>query len=82
MMFFVLVLISANTYTSYRMFKSDGYETLQKVFQFVMIWCIPFIGMFMVLFFLNDVYSSTTGYSGNSGAETGYDDGCSGGSCD
>ncbi len=82
MMFFVLLLISGNIYTSYRMFKSDSYESLQKVFQFIMIWCIPFIGMLIVLFFLSDESSSTTSYSDNSGAETGYSDSCLGGHCD
>ena len=81
-MFFIFLLISGDIYTSYRMLKSDDYENFQKVFQLFMIWCIPFIGIFIVLFFLSDERSSTTSYSDNSGAETGYNDSCSGGSCD
>jgi len=80
--FFIFLLISGNIYTSYRMFKSDNYENFQKAFQLFIIWCIPFIGMFTVLFFLSDGSSRSTNYSDNSGAETGYGDSCSSASCD
>ena len=80
--FFIFLLISGNIYTSYRMLKSDDYEKIQKIFQILMIWFIPFIGMLIVLFFLNDESSSSVNYSDNSGAETGYGDSCSGSSCD
>ncbi len=81
-LFFAVVLISANIFVSYRMLKSDYYEKLQKVFQLFIIWCIPFIGVFIVLFFLSNEYSNTNSYSDSSGAETGYCDNSADGSCD
>lgn len=75
------MLLVGNIYTSYRMYKSDYYEHFQKIFQLFMIWCIPFVGILIVLFFLSDERSSTPSFSDNSGAETGYSS-CTDGSCD
>ena len=79
---FLSGVVIGNIYASYRMFRSDDYEKSQKIFQLLIIWCIPLIGIFLVLFFLSDASSNITPYSDNSGAETGYGDSCSEGVCD
>ena len=80
--FLITLIVIGNLYTSYRVFKSCDYEKNQKMYQLVIIWALPFIGIFLVLFFLDQGSSTNTYYSDNSGAETGYSDSCSGEACD
>ena len=82
LLFFVFVIVIGNLYASYHIFKSFDYEKNQKVYQSLIIWFLPFIGMLLVLFFLDEGSSTNIYHSDNSGAETGYGDSCLGEGCD
>ena len=43
-----------NAYTNYKLIKSDYYEKQQKIYQSLIIWLIPFIGMIIVLTLLKE----------------------------
>ncbi len=49
----VTYLVLLNIVTTYRLLKTENYEVSQKIIQFVLLWAIPFFGVFIVTFFLN-----------------------------
>ena len=46
-------LLLLNLITSYRVFRSEDYSFLQKFIQFMILWLLPFISLFVVTHFLN-----------------------------
>ncbi|SFV53684.1 hypothetical protein MNB_SM-4-387 [hydrothermal vent metagenome] len=46
-------LILLNIVTTYRLLKAEDYEVTQKTIQFILLWTIPFLGVLIVTFFLN-----------------------------
>lgn len=46
-------LILLNIVTTYRLLKTEDYEVTQKIIQFILLWVIPFLGVLIVTFFLN-----------------------------
>ena len=51
----VTYLVLLNVVTTYRLLKSEDYETIQKVVQFILLWTIPLLGVTLVIFFLNQI---------------------------
>ncbi|MEA2099055.1 MAG: hypothetical protein U9P72_02895 [Campylobacterota bacterium] len=72
LLIFILLILLGNIYTSYQLFKSDFYEKTQKIVQFFIIWCIPIIGMSLILFFIKDELSEPS-KSNNNAYENGYE---------
>ena len=56
---FGVYLLLLNIVTSYRVFKSDSYSLLQKIFQFFLIWLLPLIGSIIVASFLNSLSNTS-----------------------
>ena len=50
---FSIYIVLLNLVTSYRLFRDEYYNTLQKSMQYLFIWCLPIAGSFAVAFFLN-----------------------------
>ena len=48
-------LVLLNVVTTYRLLKTEDYESIQKIVQFIFLWTIPLIGVSIVTFFLNQV---------------------------
>ena len=46
-------LILVNIVTTYRVLRVEDYEVTQKIIQFILLWTIPFLGLFIVTYFLN-----------------------------
>ncbi|MCF6206938.1 MAG: hypothetical protein L3J47_08640 [Sulfurovum sp.] len=57
---FIIYVLLFNTITTYRLLKDDTYETIQKIIQFILIWCVPFIGAMFVSYFLNAIPKKAT----------------------
>ena len=51
----VTYLVLLNVVTTYRLLKSEDYETIQKIVQFILLWTIPLLGVTLVIFFLNQI---------------------------
>ena len=50
----IIYIILFNIVTTYRLIKTDMYDTTQKIFQTVIIWLLPLIGVGGIASFLND----------------------------
>jgi ACR3 family arsenite efflux pump ArsB len=88
LVYLILVLIIGNLYVTYKLLRSEYYEKQQKIYQFLIIWLLPFIGMIVVLMFLSEDdkitkrqnnsnndnnYYESGGFSGDSGVGSGGD---------
>ena len=51
--YIAIYLILVNIVTTYRLFKIEDYEVTQKIIQFILLWTIPLLGLFLVTYFLN-----------------------------
>ena len=49
----IVYIVLLNIITSYRLFKDDYYNGVQKSMQYLLIWCLPIVGSFPVAFFLS-----------------------------
>jgi len=50
----ILYLFTLNIITTIRLIKSAELESFQKIFQILIVWLLPILGVFLVSHFLND----------------------------
>lgn len=53
-MILMVYLVLLNLITSYRLFKDDYYNTVQKSIQFLIVWSLPLVGSLVVSYFLHE----------------------------
>jgi hypothetical protein len=53
--YMAIYLALLNIVTTYRLLKTEDYESTQKIIQFIVLWTIPLIGVALVIFFLNQI---------------------------
>jgi|GEM_PF-4740075 TRAP-type C4-dicarboxylate transport system permease small subunit len=51
--YLAIYLVFINIVTTYRLVKTENYKVTQKIIQFILLWALPIIGVFIVVFFLN-----------------------------
>ena len=50
----IVYIALLNLITSYRLFRDDYYNTLQKSTQYLLVWSLPIVGSFIVIHFLHE----------------------------
>ncbi len=79
----ILLLITFNIITSYQVIKNEDLEKIQKLFQIIITWLLPFLGSFLIMHFLADnnetisrdetgnssSFESSGGYTGGGGGD-------------
>lgn len=50
----IIYIVIFNFVTTYRLIKTDMYDTIQKIFQTIIIWLLPLLGAAGITSFLND----------------------------
>jgi len=50
----IAYIVLLNLITSYRLFRDDYYNTLQKSTQYLLVWSLPIVGSFIVIHFLHE----------------------------
>ena len=50
----IALLVALNFYASFKLLRSGEFEKIQKIFQIIIIWLIPFIGAVIILLFIKD----------------------------
>jgi len=79
----LLLLITFNIITSYEVIRNEDLEKIQKLFQIIITWLLPFIGSFIIMYFLSDnnetisrdeignssSFESSGGYTGGGGGD-------------
>ncbi len=50
----IALLVVLNIYASFKLLRSIVFENIQKIFQIIIIWLLPFIGAALILLFLKD----------------------------
>ena len=50
----IIYIVLFNIVTTYRLIKTDMYDTTQKIFQTIIIWLLPLVGAGGISSFLND----------------------------
>ena len=50
----IVYIVLLNLITSYRLFRDDYYTTWQKSTQYLLVWSLPIVGSFIVIYFLHE----------------------------